>query len=50
MLSTSLKLKNVASQAVVIVNGAHRPAHKVGQRKVEAGLALTASPALKAVM
>ena len=40
-------LRTVASLSAAIVNGTHRAARKVGKKMVEAGLAISAAPALK---
>jgi hypothetical protein len=42
-----MRLKTVAALCAAIVNGTHRAAHKVDNRVVEAGLAITAPTVLK---
>jgi hypothetical protein len=43
----SMKLRTVATLYGAIVNGTHRPAHKVGKCMLEDGLALTTPIAVK---
>ena len=48
--NSSMKLKTVASLSAAIVNGTHRPEHRVGKRTIAAGLAFSATPQLKAAV